>query len=151
MPLHRLPPLNLAFVIKAASSHKVPAIPLKPTSRIVGVNPAFPPPNLKRLRCIHTEAIKLRVMSVGTKLCLGKPTLRILRFAIGHILTAKHSQLEHLFWRELRPKIRMKIRSDWLSQIVDIALLHHIVDDYRAAFSLHLAGECNEARRKCKK
>jgi len=141
VPLHRLPPHNLAFVIKATSSHKVPAIPLKPTPRIGGVNPAFPAPNLKWLRCVHTEVIKLRIVSFVTKLRLQEPTLRILSFAIGHILAAKYPQLEHLFWRKLRLKIRMEILSDWLSQVVDIALLHHIVDDYRATFLLHRVGE----------
>src|SRR5215831_8586477 len=102
---HRFPPLDLALIIKATSSHKVPAIPLKPTPRIVGVNPPFPAPDLKWLRCVHTEVIKLRIMAFVTKLRPRKPTIRIFRFTIGHILTAKYPQLEHLFWREFWLKI----------------------------------------------
>ena len=51
-----------------------------------------------------------------------------LTLAISEVLPAKDSQLEHLSWRELRFEFRMKILAGRFSEIVDVALLHQVID-----------------------
>jgi hypothetical protein len=49
MSTHRTPSLDLPFIIGASSPHEVPAVPLKPASRILLVDPPPPSPLRQRL------------------------------------------------------------------------------------------------------
>ena len=66
-------------------------------------------------------------MSIGRKLRLLEPVFRKLPSTICHILSAKYSEREHLFRRQIRFESRAKIASHWLCPPVDIALLHLVV------------------------
>jgi hypothetical protein len=49
MSTHRTPSLDLPFIIEASSPDEVPAVPLKPTSWILLVDPPPPSPLCQRL------------------------------------------------------------------------------------------------------
>ena len=68
-------------------------------------------------------------MTVGTQLRMGEPARRKLVAAVGHVLAAKHSEAQHLLWRELRRESGLEIAPHRLGPVVDIAMLHTVVDD----------------------
>ena len=63
-----------------------------------------------------------------TKLCFTKPRCREFPAAVSQILSAEYAQLEHLFRRQLRLEIGMKVSARGLDEIIRIALLHQVVD-----------------------
>ena len=65
VPTHRSPAFDLSLVVRTAASHVIAAIPLKPPARILRMDPLLPSPNRKRLRGVHPEEIKLRVLVCG--------------------------------------------------------------------------------------
>ena len=48
--------------------------------------------------------------------------------AVTHVLPAEYSQLQHLFRRQLRFEIRMKVLARRFSEIIDVTLLHEVID-----------------------
>ena len=99
MTSHGAPAFNLAQVNLTTPSGIVTTIPLKPTSRIVVVDPTFLAPDRKRLGRVHTKIIQRRLMPFGIKFRVLKPTRRKFATAIRHVFAAEHSKLEHLFRR----------------------------------------------------
>src|SRR5271165_5876151 len=123
------PTANLAFVVSGAPPHVVPAVPLKPTARVVRMDPAFSPPLAQRLRCVDAEVVKLGIVSLRAESCSHEPRRRKLVPAIRHIFAAEDAEMEHLLRRELRGKIQCEIAAGRLRTIVDVAALHRVVDD----------------------
>lgn len=99
------PTPNLAFVVGAAPAHVVPAVPLKPTARVVRMDPAFSPPLAQRLRCVDAEVVELGIVPLCADFCSREPRRRKLVVAIRHIFAAEDAEMEHLLRRELRGKI----------------------------------------------
>ena len=68
-------------------------------------------------------------MTVGTQLRMGEPARRKLVAAVGNVRAAKHSEAQHLLWHELRRESGLEIAPHRLGPVVDIAMLHTVVDD----------------------
>ena len=62
-----------------------------------------------------------------------KPTRWEFVAAVGHILTAKDAEGQHLSGREVGLKVRGEVRPGGFEQGVGVALLHEIVDGDGAA------------------
>ena len=93
MPPHGPPPLHLPLVIRRAAAEVVSTIPLKPASRVVGADPAFPVPLRQRLRGVDSEKIKLAFVSFVTELGPFEPTGRELVPAVSHVPATEHTEL----------------------------------------------------------
>jgi len=126
---HSFPALYLSFVVRAAPSHKIAAVPLKPTAWILFVDPALGAPDGQRLGRVNLEKIQLRIVALVTEFGVLKPICRELSLAVGHVLTAKDAQAQHLLWRQVRMKLRMEPASHRRAQGIDVSLLHQIVND----------------------
>lgn len=109
---HRPPPLDLSLVIFMPPAHVVPAIPLKPPTWIIGVNPAFLLPIGEWFRSLDLEEIQVPVMSFRAQLRIFKPLPRKLVDAICHVFPAENPHCQHLLRRQLRLKLRREI-SPW--------------------------------------
>ena len=79
---------------------------------------------------MNTKEIQIRISLSRSKLRLLKPRCWKFIPAVPHIDAAKDSELEHLFWREIRFEFRIKMLARWLGAIVSISLLHSIIDSY---------------------
>ncbi|MEY2537621.1 MAG: hypothetical protein QOG67_1361 [Verrucomicrobiota bacterium] len=66
-------------------------------------------------------------MSSGAKLCAREPIVREFTGAIGHVLAAEHSELQHLFGRKFGTKLRVKFATDRFRPQIDVMLLHQII------------------------
>src|SRR5262249_34658406 len=109
----RLPALDLPFVlIRKASAHVVAAVPLKPATRIVGMDPALTLPFRQRLAGVDTEEIACAIVSARRKLCTGEPAFGKLAAAIGHVLAAENPEPEHVCRRELRLEFWIEAAAD---------------------------------------
>ena len=126
---HSFPAFNLPFVIRAAPSSEIPAIPLKPTSRIFFVDPAFLAPDRQRLRGINFEKVKIGIASLWRQLGVFKPVDGKFSGAISHVLTAEDAEAQHLFWCQVRMKIGMEVSAFRFRQKIDVSPLHQIIDD----------------------
>jgi hypothetical protein len=132
---HCFPSGYLSFVLgREAPSHKIPAIPLKPSARVAGINPPLFPPDGKRLACADFEIIKGGVMSGRAEFCFFKPFCRKLPSAVGHILSSEDTQPKHFFGSKLRLKIRVEILAGRSRNLITIIFLHLVVDDNRFDF-----------------
>lgn len=121
----RLPSLNLSLVFPGDSSaHIVAAVPLKPASRIIFINPPLLLPYRERLRGIYPKIIELRIMLFGRELHSVEPCLGELLRAVGHILPAKYAELQHLGRREIGFKVFRKILPHGFTQGIPIPSLH---------------------------
>lgn len=67
-------------------------------------------------------------MTVRTQLRMGEPTQRKLVAAVGHVLAAENAKTQHLLWRELRLEPGSEIAPRRLGPVVDVAMLHPVVD-----------------------
>ncbi len=76
------------------------------------------------------KKVKRIVVMFGRKFGAHKPVFRKLFFAIGHILAAKDTEREHLFWRKLRLEVGMKIPSCRFGKLVFVTLLEFVVYFY---------------------
>jgi mannose-6-phosphate isomerase-like protein (cupin superfamily) len=63
MPCDRPPASNLAGIVGGTAAHVVAAIPLKPPTRILLVDPSLATPDGERLRGVHAEIIQSVVMT----------------------------------------------------------------------------------------
>src|SRR4030095_5606415 len=128
MPANGAPAFDLALVIETTPPEIVAAIPLKPSTWILIINPAFPAPDREGLRGIHAEKIELGGVTLGTEPGLGKPVVREFRPTICHVFAAKNSEPEHLFRGQLRFETRGKTLSGGFRQEILITALHPVVD-----------------------
>ena len=123
------PAANLPLVVGAAPPHIVPAVPLKPASRVLRMDPAFSPPLAQRLGCVDAEIVELRIVPRRAEFCSGEPRRRKLIAAIRHVFAAEDAEMEHLLRRELWGKVRCEIPAGRLRTVVNVAALHRVVDD----------------------
>jgi hypothetical protein len=98
VPPNRAPAPDLARIIAASATKEIAAIPLKPTARILFVNPATISPNRQRLGRVDAKAIQCRIVLIWTQLGLIKPLPGKFGRAIRHVLAAKNSKSQHLLW-----------------------------------------------------
>ncbi len=105
VPSHRTPSTNLSVVIFMTPSQKISAIPLKPTSRIIRMNPPILSPNGQWLTGIYFKVIELRIMPFVAKLYTIKPITWKLICAIAHILSSKHTETQHFFRSQIGRKL----------------------------------------------
>lgn len=141
VPADGPPALDLPFIVRTAAAKIIAAVPLEPSTRVFFVEPSLLSPNRERLGCIDAKEIQLRVMTLGAQLCPIEPACRKFIATIGHISAAENSQLKHLFRREFRSEVRVKIPSRGRGQRISIVLLHFIVDLYPAF--LHVYSQSN--------
>jgi len=125
----RTPPPDLPRVVSSAASRVVPAVPLKPATRILRMNPPIPPPNGERLRRIDSEVVQRRIMALRTQLRSREPARGKLAAAVGHVLPAEDAETKHGLrcqlgsepWREATHGLRPP---------VDVPVLHRVVNDH---------------------
>ena len=68
-------------------------------------------------------------MTVRTQLGMGEPARRELVAAVGHVLAAENAKTQHLLWRELRLEPGSEIAPHRLGPVIDVAMLHPVIDD----------------------
>ena len=124
VPAHRSPSFNLPLVVWAPATHKVSAVPLKPTSRIFLVNPTLLDPDRERLGSVHLIEIQLGIMANVRESGGLEPLGGKLVNAIGHVFATKDTKLKHLLWSQLRVEIRTKVFTGRLRQKIFVASLH---------------------------
>jgi hypothetical protein len=130
MTLHGFPALDLAGIFLGhAPTHVVPTIPLKPATRIVGMNPSLIAPGRERLTGIDAEVVKRAVAPTVGKLGAGKPAARKFAAGISHVLAAEDAKREHFLGLQLRSKLGIEISPCRFCDPVAITLLHLVVDD----------------------
>jgi len=134
------PPSNLPLVVRTAPSQEVTAVPLKPTSRVLVVNPPLGPPHGKGLRRVHTEKVHLGVVSFMAEPSFCEPILRILCGTVSHVFAAEDTKPQHLLRREFGAEARVKIPAYRLRHQVHVALLHQVIDLYLPGFHFFLVG-----------
>lgn len=127
MPCHALPPLDLALVIGTASSHVVPAIPLKPPARVFAMDPALFYPFCQWPRSVDTEEIQCRHLALAIQFGAYKPVFGELVGTVRHVFPAEHTQRQHLLRRQLRTEVDMKVLAHGLSQEIAVISLHEVV------------------------
>jgi len=127
MPADRPPPLDLMGVIVAAASHVIAAIPLKPASRILRMDPAVAPPDGQRLRGVDAKVIKPGIVPLRAEFGVCKPLGGEFPSAVGHVLSTEDPEPQHLRGRQLRTKLRRKMATGRFRAIVAIVLLHQVV------------------------
>ncbi len=120
-----LPPFDLAQVLVGhTAAHIISAIPLKPSARIVGVDPAFAPPFAKGLARIGLEEVEHRIFAFRREFGASEPTLGELSTTVGHVFATKNAHAKHLSWSQFRFELRMKITARRFGPVVNIMLLH---------------------------
>ena len=69
-------------------------------------------------------------MAFGTKLCILKPVLGILIFAIRHVFAAENAHFQHLLRGYTGREVTMKVLPHRLCKIIYIVFLHQVVYDH---------------------
>ena len=67
-------------------------------------------------------------MALVAKLRASEPRRGKLFTAVSQILATEYSQLKHLFRRQLRFEIRMKVLAGRFGEVIDVTFLHQVVD-----------------------
>lgn len=128
--LDRSPSLDLAGIFpRDPPSHVVPAVPLKPSARVVSENPSFALPYGEWLTRVYAEVIQFRIMSLFAQFRFLEPRCGKFFLAVRHVLPAEDAKFEHLFWGELGFEVRVKMFSHGFDELVPISVLHLIADD----------------------
>lgn len=136
MPCDSTPTPNLPIVFPwNASAHVIPAIPLKPSTRITRANPPIPLPCSKRLAGMHTKIIHRWICFVWRKFRASKPRFRKFFCAVTQIFSIKYPKRQHLLRREFRPKQRIEIFSNRFRQPIFVFWLHSVVYANHNTFS----------------
>jgi hypothetical protein len=131
-----LPALDLTTILLGHSTpHVIAAIPLKPSTRVIRMDPTFPAPLRQWLAGVDPEEIECTIPALRGQLCSPEPTARKFFTAIGHILAAEYAELEHLLGRKFRTKFGSEMASDRSYAFVSVAALHFVID-YHYSFSL---------------
>src|SRR5687768_15013268 len=111
MTANGAPASDLARIVFAAPAHVVTAVPLEPAARIIGMHPSFAAPLCQRLRGVHTEIVELRIALAWAELRAFEPVRRKLTSAVGQVLAAENAQSKHLFGRQFRIELWVKVLS----------------------------------------
>ena len=131
MPSNSFPPSDLPLIVLMSSSHEVAAIPLKPSSGIVRMNPTLLSPNRQGLTGIDSEEIQTGPMFFRAQPSLPEPVRRIFPRTVGHVFSTEHPKLQHLrrgqFWLEAR----IEIAAHAFRYFIPIVCLHVVIDNDR--------------------
>ena len=128
MTAHRPPTDDLAAILHwHATTRIVTAIPLKPASWIVGMNPALGLPNRKRLTCVHAEKIQRTVASATGEPGADKPALGELSLRIRHVFPAEDAEAQHLGRCQFWPEIRSEITANSRAALIAVVCLEKVV------------------------
>ena len=92
------------------------------------VYPAFRPPDREWLGRIDSKEIQLRIVALGAEFRVLEPVFGKLGGAIGHVLATEHAKFEHLLGRQFGMEIGVKVLPDGFRQVIDVALLHHVIN-----------------------
>ena len=130
VPGHRLPAADLALIVGMAPAHVITAVPLEPSARIVGMDPALLAPVRERLRCVDEEKVQLWTVRLVAKPVALEPRFRELRSAVRHVPSAEHAEPEEFAGPELRMKITMEILPGFFEAKIAVAALHEVVDEH---------------------
>src|SRR5687767_14176352 len=122
------PPANLPRVVGAAPAQVVAAVPLEPAARILGTDPAVPPPRGERLRRVDAETVQARVVSLLAQLRVHEPAGRELLAAVVQVFPAEHAEAQHLLRRELRRESLREVPARRFGAEIHVAPLHGVVD-----------------------
>ena len=128
VPPHRAPTFDLSLVVRTAPAHVIPAIPLKPATRIFVIDPPFLLPVRQRFRGVDAEVVQLRIVPLATELRTPEPRRRKLSGAVSHVLPAEDSEFEHLARCQFGFEFRMKVFTGGFSAEVNVVRLHQVVD-----------------------
>src|SRR5258705_9601962 len=121
----RFPAFDLAAILVGhPATHVVAAIPLEPTARIVGMQPALLAPDRERLTGVDAEEIERAVAPLGRELGAGEPALRKFLARVGHVLAAEHAERQHLKRGQLRIELGIEMAARWRAPHIAIARLH---------------------------
>ena len=138
MSPYRPPSSDLAFVVRTPSPHVVPAVPLKPSPRVLVINPPPLPPLGERQRGIYTEQVQSGIMPLTTHPGFSEPRRREFLNTISHVLAAEDAQLEHLFRSEIRVEAGVEILPHRFREDIGVVMLHQVIDDHPSLFHNHL-------------
>ena len=130
VPRDPAPALNLARVVVAAATRVVAAVPLEPAPRILRVDPSLAPPLRQRLRRVNAEVIDSSGRDAPRRVWPLQTSSTEISRAIGQVFSTEHAEREHLFRRELGFEAFRKVSSGRLRPVVDVTVLHLVVDDY---------------------
>jgi len=125
---HVQPAANLPVIIRMTTPHVVAAIPLKPTARIVAMDPTLVTPIGQRLGGRYPEEVEAGIARFRTKLGSLEPVGRKLIATVSHVLSAEDTHCQHLAGRQLWNKSSIETRAHPFSQLIDIVPLHAIMD-----------------------
>src|SRR5262245_17738485 len=126
---NRFPALDLACVLLSHSApHVVAAVPLEPAARIVGMNPAFLPPDRQWLTGVDAKVVERAIATGSRKPGTSEPGGRELVLTVRHVLAAEYTELEHFLRRELGAKFWIEIAPHLDAQNVSITALHPVID-----------------------
>src|SRR5579863_1722575 len=135
VPPDCLPAADLTRVlVRDAASQIIAAVPLKPAARIVAIEPALAAPDRQRLAGIDAEIVQRLVARFFRELGARKPARRKFLAAISHVLTAEHTEPQHLRGREIGAKFRIEVSAGGRGQFVTVAALHLVGDGDDFAF-----------------
>lgn len=126
---HGEPSFYLSLVVLAASSQIITTIPLKPASRVVGVNPAFFPPIGQGFRGVDLEKVQARVTGTHSEFGVGEPAGGEFAAAVCHVFAAKHAKSEHLLGGKLWLETWRVISAYRLGANIPVIGLHSVIDD----------------------
>lgn len=131
MSANGFPAFDLPLVFCAKSSaHVVAAIPLEPSARIMCfIDPSLIPPNFQRLTGMLVKKVYGVIVLFGRKFGTREPAFWKFIFAVGHVLAAKDAKREHVFWRKVWRKVRVKISSCGFGAGVRVAALKCVVNN----------------------
>lgn len=128
MARERPPAFDLDCIdLRQPPAQIIPAIPLKPPTRIGPVNPSLLAPDAQGLPALDTEIVERRIGGIG-KLRVLEPLGGKLRAAIVAILALEHAHLEHFARRIERLEAGIETFAGRRDQLVAIAGLHAVVD-----------------------
>src|SRR6056297_799208 len=140
MPFHCLPSLYLPGVLKRNSSSVIiSAIPLKPPSGVLWMNPVLFQPVIQRERCVDPKIIEADVFALRGQLCIFKPCGGKLACAVCHVLASENTELKQFLGRKLGTEVGVEVLPLLLGQHV-ASLLHPVV--YKNNVALHNAPPC---------
>lgn len=127
---HCLPAFYLSFVICMSATKIVAAIPLKPPTGVILVNPSLRFPDREGLAGIHPVVVELLVsLSIWRELRIRKPRFRKFFRLVFKVNPSEYTELEHFFGRQVRFEIGMKVAPLFFGTGVHVANLHRVMYD----------------------
>src|ERR1700761_7432296 len=133
-----LPALDLTTILLGHSTpHVIATIPLKPSTRVIRVDPTLPAPLRQWLAGVDPKEIDCTIPAVKGELCSPEPTAGKFFTAIGHILAAEYAERKHLLGRKFRTKFGSEMASNRSYEFVSVAALHFVVDYHYSSSPCH--------------